>query len=345
MAYYSRYRRRYRRAYGRYRRYGRYYGRYRRASYTRKYVNGSSRSSIRLKVPVTFVSSFTQAAATTADPNPGTDVQLVAHPFYRSNVASSPLTSPLYRNYAALYDEVKCVGVKARISVVDSVGTASIPTLRIYTSWDRKQCLHDFLPTLPQLQTYSTSRVVTAVNNSVAKIDRSIWASDIMERAQWHDCSVSQVGTTGVYYDPGFEKNDDNCSFFAPALFLAFQVLGNNQQISINTSIELTYYLSFRNPKYGATTGGGAKSGGDVQVRSVAALPDGPLDPTLVADEDIEDDDFVDAEPLDFHDDAAALAEIARIEAERASASTAVKSTPVVVQKAGKAARASSKNK
>lgn len=345
MAYYSRYRRRYRRAYGRYRRYGRYYGRYRRRSYARKYVNGSSRSVIRLKVPISSSQSFTQPANTQ-----GTPGSLVACPFVPSNLPYSPLSSPLYRQYAVLYDEVKCIGVKSRISVVSSVGGSDIPALRIYSAWDRRFSTSEMQDgiTFADIQAYSTAQVATAVNNSVAKIERSCWASDLMERAQWHDCSLATSGASIV--DPVY-SNSVNVNFFAPGLLLAFCVPNQTAATTINISVENTYYYAFRNPKWGAAVGSGAKSvaapvdGGDVPVRSAAAVLDGPLDPTLVVDEDIEDDDFVDAEPLDVHDDVAALAEIARIEAERASASTAAKSTPVVVQKAGKAVRASSKNK
>ena len=275
MAYYS-YRRRYYR-----RRPKRYVRRYFRRRF-RRFVNGSSKSMCRVKIPVQTTIQAVQAANTQ-----GTGVMYYSS-FSDSNSWGSPLSSSLYRIYANLYDEVKCIGMKFKLNVSNPIGTSEIPSLQIYSAFDRRCGKGEDAPTFAELKTYSTAAVATAVNNSVAKVVRSIYASDLMEKAQWHDCTVKV--DNGVYYDVAYNAAGPNPNFFVPALILAFNVPNApaDQSQTIKATVDITYYYAFRNPKYGA----GAANRAEVPVRQVAAMADG--------DDDLDVEDVIAAHPVGF---------------------------------------------
>ena len=271
------YRRRYPTLYRRYRR------RYRR--YRRRYVNGSSRSSIRLKVPIHDVDAFTQNAN-----DVGTTVAAIC-PWTNSIARTSALNSPLYRNYCNLYDEVKCIGMKIKINVSSQVGGSDIPSLQIFTAFDRRYGHTDSAPNYQALKTYATYQVATAVNNSVAKLERSIYASDLLEKAQWHDCSLS---LTGAYYDDdAYKDSGSNPNFFVPSLFLCFAIPQTTAQTVVRCTYDIMYYFAFRNPKYG---GSSSPSKLDVETLSYSTRS---IDPSLGDGEALMDDDGddVDEEP------------------------------------------------
>lgn len=247
---------------GRFYRYGRYRSgrRYRRryGSYSRKYVNGSSRSQVRLKVPVTFTPQFTATAsgATTAFINPFYD----AVPGSGSSVDSvrSALVSPLYRQYCSLYEEVKCVGMKVKLAISSSVGGSDIPSLQIYTAFDRRGSHSEMstLPTFFEIKNYATFSAATAVNNTVAKLERSIYASDIMERAQWHDCTlVAHPSFSNGYRDSAYYTAGPNINFFCPVMYINMAIPQASVSQTVNTVCEVMYYFAFRNPKFGASAG------------------------------------------------------------------------------------------
>lgn len=229
----------------------------------RRFVNGSSKSTIRVKVPVHFNHSLTTASAT-----PDHSDVICICPFMKSNGYGSVLSSPLYRTYCDLYDEVKCVGCKMRLNVSSPVGGSEIPSLQIYTAWDRRNgftntggvTAHEY-PTVDNLMNMSTASVATAVNNSVAKLERSLYASDLLEKAQWHDSSLSVAA--GVYADRACCQAGDNPNFFSPGFYYFFRFPGATAQKALAYSFDIMYYFAFRNPKYGA---GAAASRLDVET-------------------------------------------------------------------------------
>lgn len=218
----------------------------------------------------------TQAANTL-----GTTIQMIAHPFRQTgSLATSALNSPLYQLYTQLYEEVKCIGAKVKVAVTSAVGGTDIPSLQILTAWDRRLGQTEGVPppTFAQLLSYSTQQIVTAVNNSIAKLTRSCYASDLMEKAQWHDCSVEDSG--GGKRDRAYFAADSNPNFFCPGLYIGFGVLNTTAQTNVNYSVDVTYYFAFRNPKYGGSTSA-AKS---VEMRA-AMVDDAPLDTEEILDE------------------------------------------------------------
>lgn len=234
----------YRRRYRRYRP-RRYVRRWFRRRF-RRFVNGSSRSMIRLKVPCTGSFTWTQAADTQ-----GTTVTRFS-PFVPSSSVISPLHTGLYRAYCNLYDEVKCIGMKLKLSVSSAVGGSDIPSLQIYTAFDRRFGVGDDVPTFAQLKEYSTYMVATAVNNSVAKLERSCYASDLLEKAQWHDCSLDL--SAGTYSDKAYTAAGANPNFFCPAAFIAMAIPDKTNEIAVTGTVDIMYYFAFRNPKYGGTS-------------------------------------------------------------------------------------------
>ena len=161
--------------------------RYRRryTPYSRKYVNASSRSSVRMKTNVT--STTVRPAgygvnATDAVPLAINPLGIRAILLLVVNDSSfSAANSPLYRTYCSLYEECKIVGCKVVLQVVSAVGGSDIPSLQIYTSWDRKKGQGEPAPSVQEIKDSSASTVATALNNKVAQLTRSCYASDLME--------------------------------------------------------------------------------------------------------------------------------------------------------------------
>ena len=267
----------------RYRRYKRFYRMFGGRRYRRRFVNGSSKSSIRVKVPKSFNMSWTQSANATA-----TGVSRLC-PWDSTVSYASVLSSDLYRTYCTLYDEVKCIGMKVKINISSAVGGSDIPSLQIWTAWDRRIGVNEASPSAADMKTYSTYQVATAVNNSVAKLERSIYASDLLEKAQWHDCTLSALPGS---YDLAYSAAGDNPNFFVPAMFVCMSVPDKTSQVTITGTVDIMYYFSFRNPKYGATSS--SKDSFSVDVLPRAMDPPGDEDDMDQNDGALSDDGAID---------------------------------------------------
>lgn len=298
----------YRRGYRRRWRLGRRYRRriYRR-SYARRYVNGSSRSSLRMKCTETFTT------AQNAGYGNGATGAYVNHIVPYDGLLNGAVTrNPLYQAYAALYEETKLIGMKVNLSVTSAVGGQDTPSLQIYTSWDRRHGYGEPDPTVAEIQASSTSAVATALNNNVAKLSRSIYASDLMEKAQWHDSSMSAADTDQAWVGAAANPN-----FFCPAFFWFFNSPSLGAVHSINYSVSVTYYVAFRNPKFG-----GSSSSKDLPARSVT-----------FADEPVDDGDMDDGAPLVEEDDPFAVLVAARRSAGAAQAAAAGLDDPAPLER------------
>lgn len=270
--------RRYGRRYGlrRYGRYGRRYGL--RRSYARKFVNGNSRSTIRMKCNQTITST-----AVAGYGNSATSAVVYQIQPYTSSLSSIALVAnPLYRAYVNLYEETKLIGYKVNIAVTSAVGGSDTPSLQIYTAFDRRHGSGEAGWTVQQIMESSSNTVATAVNNNIAKISRSIYASDLIEKAQWHDSSLNSAGTA----DQAWQTAGQNPNFFCPTMFLFFNSPSLGAQHNISYSLSVTYYVAFRNPKFG----GSSTSSKELAVREIA-LPDTPVIASSVADMIADDDD------------------------------------------------------
>lgn len=245
MAYYRR------RRYFRRRRYGRRYRR--RRSYARRYVNASSRSSIRMKCVVTGSGTLKSGYEDTLS-----DSVFKVEPLLAAG-AGNPVpvvSSPLFQAYQNLYEEMKMIGMKVQISVTDQIGGSTLPSLQIYTAWDRRKGYSESAFTPAQVKNSASNNVATALNNNVAKLSRSIYASDLIEKAQWFDSSPAgdvAGGTSTAYISANTNPN-----FFCPTFYMVFgspSLNAGSQVSSVHFSISVTYYVAFRNPRFGGSGG------------------------------------------------------------------------------------------
>lgn len=230
---------------------------YRRRGYSRKYVNASSRSTIRMKCTQTYSSYKTSGHGTTLG-----NVTAIA-PYAAAN-DMAVVNNPLYQAYCNLYEETKMIGMKAQLNVTSVVGNATLPSLQIYTCWDRRFGYLEPAPTAANIRAAATTNVSTALNNNVAKISRSIYASDLMEKAQWHDSSYDATG------DQAWQAAGLNPNFFCPAFLFCFGSPSLAADTNVNYSLSVTYYVAFRNPKYG-----GSANAKDLPSRDITFPDDG----------------------------------------------------------------------
>jgi len=272
MPYYSRYRRR--SGYSRYRRrYPVARRRYRRRSTTSGGVSSRSRIRVRvlseqlctLTIPAKGVKSNVASSVPFAYHHGGTVVVPGA-------LQCSAITSPLYQAYTRLFDQVKCDGVISKVAVTTPIGSsnAAVPALQIVTAYDRCGSFYEAAQvrrnpsgtyvanamTYDEVLESSGSSVRSALNNSVAKLARSCWASDIQERTTFHDCSIGEDMDDNAN-DLAYVRAGTNPNFFCPLFYVGFQLPTTAPQEKLNISFILsqTYYFTFRNPKYGAASG------------------------------------------------------------------------------------------
>ena len=260
----------------------------------RRYINGSTKSIVRLRVPLTINGSATQAA------NADTTEFKSVCPWLPDNSSSSVLNSGLYQTYCQLYEEVKCVGMKVVVSVTSAVGGSDIPSLQFLSGVDRKYGVsynsndntfsYEPVPSVADFKTYSSYTLQSALNNNVAKFVRSVYASDLMEKAIWHDSSLQFTDSahqTGTLYDEAVCAAGMNPSFFHPAFLFLFAVPNAGAaQKTINYTLEIMYYFAFRNPKYG---GSAKKSAVNAKGAAVAR--------SVHFDDDMDDGDVAAAVP------------------------------------------------
>lgn len=238
------------RRYKRYRKYRRFYRRFRRRGYgyARKYVNSSSRSNIRMK---TAVNSSFNVTAGHGDNGAGAGVTFVDPLAATTANSMCAASSDLYKTYCSLYEECKMIGARISLSIVSAVGGSDIPSVQIYTSWDRKHGYLEAAPTVDDIKKSATSNVATALNNNVAKLTRSCYASDLMEKATWFDSTLESANGNR---NAAWVAAGSNPNMFCPsfAFFLNCPSLGATKTVAV--SISIVYYFAFRNPRYGGSS-------------------------------------------------------------------------------------------
>ena len=260
-------RRRYGRRYSRYRRYGAYSRYRRRRSGTSSAA--SSRGRIRVRVPVQQLVTLTVPAQSV-----DSDV-LTSSPYIHGGTApprgvAGAVAQRLYTAYVGLYDQVKCDGVVSNLSVVTPIGGAGgLNAIQVVMAYDRcgtQNEVNNEGITTSQLFNYSSSVARSAINNSVAKMSRSCWASDIQERTVFHDSTVAASNT--AVWDRDFSSNATKVGYFAPLLMLGVRLAAAAPEsaTTVQVLLEQVYYFTFRQPKYGGDPSATAN------LRSVPAL-------------------------------------------------------------------------
>lgn len=245
-------RRRYGRRYSRSRRYGAY-SRYRRrrsgASST-----ASSRARCRVRVPVQQLVSLTISAKSVDSDVLTSSPYMYAAPSAPRAVCAA-VTQPLYLAYTGLYDQVKCDGVVSTVSIVTPIGgTSSTGAIQVIMAYDRMASRMELISeatTLAQLFNHSSSVSRSAITNSVAKMSRSCWASDIQERTVFHDSHVS--ASQNAAQDDDYFSTQNKINYFAPMTMLGVRLASAapSADLTIQVLLEQTYYFTFRSPRYG----------------------------------------------------------------------------------------------
>lgn len=243
-------------------------------------MNASSRSSIRMKCACTAFSSKKSGYGSTMG-----DVYAI-YPFDAASNSINMTSNPLFVAYHNLYDEMKFIGMKVQVSVTDVVGNSTLPSLQIYTAFDRRHGAGEDPPTAQQVKEMSTMNVATALNNNVAKITRSIYASDLIEKAQWFDTDMNSALQVQSWVTA-----NKNPNFFCPAFYMAFcspSLSAGTEVASVHFNVSVTYYLAFRCPKYG-----GSSSSKDLSAKvvSFADEDDGDVDMDADGPDVLSDDD------------------------------------------------------
>lgn len=334
------------RRYRRYRRYRRFYRRYRGR---KRAINATSRSRIRVKIPAQF-----QVKLTIPENEHDSNVATIA-PLVCNNAPSSGsifwrgglLSAPLYTTYSLLYDEMKLEGMKAQIAITSPVGSGAgaYKSLQLYTAIDRKLTFDDMknakYPNVTQLKNYSSYIAATALNNNIAKVTRSVYASDLFEKASFADASPVTYAGIAVSNGAGADANMDVLTLssnqyipaqsgnrltitgpaFNPCMYIGVTApsdSGGAGGSDVTLLCDIMYYVTFRNPKFGAAAGNAKVS---YEERSVYSMddPDGDMDeappPAAAAadDGDMDDDPAPAPAPADNTRAALRTAERARL--------------------------------
>lgn len=244
-------------SYRRYRRYRRTYGRLsRRTRYSRRIVSSRSRLSVRIPWVTTGTLPWTAGQTSTGVICCNA---LGKFPVSGKNVNMSSIDAPIFDAYANLFDEVKIDGIKCQFSITSPIGgAATIPSCSVISVVDRRAnsaevnpAANEF-PTLANMLSYSSVSVRDCVTNSVAKVSRSVWASDLVEKCQFQDSNFSAPAANTKYTD-AFYAASYNPNFFCPAVYFCVADLpapAQGQTASINYRCQMYAYVTFRNPKY-----------------------------------------------------------------------------------------------
>lgn len=252
------------------------YGRGRRGYRSSSYTSGRRRMSLR--VPVEAQAQFTIA------PGSNWSNLLCIQPYlsYKSSAANKNagvatlVSSPLYRNYTTLYDQVKIDSVYVSGSVIEGIGIGgAFNSLSFASAWDRdiqaKEVLVGGTPgvTAQTIQYGSEAQTFLLTNNSRQLVHRWNRASDIIERTTFHDCTfrVAPSESQYQYIDDGFAPSSANVSGtanigYVPGLWMAFYSPQTDVSArSVNVTFKVIWKVTFRNPKYGlAAESAGAKA-------------------------------------------------------------------------------------
>ena len=164
-------------------------------------------------------------------------------------VSGGLLSSSLYRLYSTLYDEVKVRGVQYQLTFTKPSSMASgITTCDVLTLMDRRYGNGEDVRTDVNMVTASTSAPITFTDYRVPIVRRYYAARDIIERVQYHDCTLK---TRNNYdYDYAYEAAGPNPNFFSPCFqFCLLLPVAFEQDLLVPVNIRVTYYVTFRNPK------------------------------------------------------------------------------------------------
>lgn len=266
---------------------------YRRRRYGRKQrvINASSRSRCRVKVRA---ERFLEFQVVSGDFNGGV---LCINPLIEQNQNSavvgaipapqftSLINTRIFQYYKLLYEEFKLDYMKVNIMGITPVGaTAQLEGITFTTCWDRRMIPMEFndtnFPNPQYIVDSPSSQQITCINNSVIKFKRMIRPSDLLEKLAWYPVDTKRgtlpmkgpmnVSCTALdfYVDGGL----NNPIAFCPAFFMVMNTPttpGQGTTYQYKFRVEVTYYVTFRNPRFGQAS---------TTTRGLPPAPDAPSD-------------------------------------------------------------------
>lgn len=204
---------------------------------------------------ILFVNPFWQATAE----------QIAANP----EIMSCGITlSPAWQAFSSVYEDVRLVGVRYAIQMRSTI-PGDFPQVTFSTAWRRNFSAAMLgAQIFPIEVTESASAMqVSAINNTVNKLVRSCYPSDLMERIDFHHCetavnsihyynqatSQAVTGNFCVLQDQYFDQSEPHPTF-SPTLLLCCDVHGSTAAAR-NLQLTITCYatVEFRGPKFGAS--------------------------------------------------------------------------------------------
>lgn len=221
-----------------------------------RYVNNRSTSTCSVKVITTnYVPISVSAQSSVSD--------VVSIPAFADTEAtsyyvsgSSLLNSPVYRLYTALYEEVKVRGVQYQITFTNPIAaSATYSTCNLYSTLDRRWGDGETEPTASSMLNICTCSPVQLASYKVPIVTRYYAARDLIEKVQYHDCTLAEQD--GFFYDIALQGNK-NPNFYSPNFKFCFQfpTAASASQV-VTVCVRCVYYLTFRNPRpYSATASG-----------------------------------------------------------------------------------------
>lgn len=276
------YRRGYRRGYGR--RYRRWYNRSWSRFGSSRIANRSSRSQISLKFECNDYRIMAIAANAT-EPTFTLNVTPFMNIFPVSNkhlCMCNLIENDVYRRYVEMYDEVKIRGCVVKVTINSAVGSGALPSLTVNSCFDRKGCYEDIrtaeaVMSNSSIKNSSAYMSKTFLNNSVCVFRRSCFASDLMEKIMFHDCTIDPANvnrtvngdTVASRADMTWMSSQYSTPFFCPNFWLGIERPKEVNGADVNVALSVMWYVTFRNPKYGVAAAAKGGSGSEVDVEPV----------------------------------------------------------------------------
>ena len=268
--------------YRRYRRYRRYPRRLRRRGYRRsRVINRTSRSRVKLNFTAEQYLNLTWKANDSLSP------QIYLSPFYQ-NIAPNPAPNfainffPCsivghhpYRTFARCYEQVRCCSFKAFLTVTTPVGASqSFNDVTMYSMIERQFSLYDMEHNLFDWNSIgwsSSAKRVTFLNNTINKVGRACYASDLQERTDFVDATPMDRSTeiTPGYPDGTQQPNqfinslqcqcDEQSNVCYPKFCPIICFQGNtadvrNQDRPFKVMVRIACCFEFRGPRFGNST-------------------------------------------------------------------------------------------
>lgn len=282
--------------------YRRYYKRYYRRKYRRRYyrryrrrvLNKNSKSTARVKIRRNITGSVTITAGNTDSlpviimPWAERDAQ-DAHPetHMLELVTGSSAMGAIFNTYGLLYEQFKLDFMSVKVTCSTPLGASTVPTATFTTCWDRNYTwnqMRNHLMTGQNIRDSPSSRSVTAVQYNIPKFRRSVAASDLQERIRWGESRNTTSGNLEMangdgnktdhhgFWSSSWANPTSNPQTFSPCFYMVVSLptaVPAQQTKSLTFMFEITYYVSFRSPRYGMAAD--AEGGGNRELP--AAFP------------------------------------------------------------------------